>query len=49
MPQYITIPEGDHLKRAIAMFEMKWGFPQCAGVIDGGHTAIIALPYTVPH
>ena len=34
MPNYITVPEGDHLKQTIAMFERKWGFPQHAGATD---------------
>ena len=42
MPHYIKVPEGDHLKETIAMFKRKWGFPQCAGAIDGSHIPIIA-------
>ena len=40
-PRYIKVPKGNHLKQTIAVFERKWGFPQCAGTIDGNHIPII--------
>ena len=41
-PIYIKIPTEQQLKEIIDMFEKKWGFPQCAGAIDGSHIPIIA-------
>ena len=42
MPMYIKWPEGDCLQQVIDIFEHKWGYPQCGGVIDGSHIPIIA-------
>ena len=36
-------PNGDSLKEVINGFEHKWGFPQCAGAVDGTHIAITSL------
>ena len=41
-PIYIKIPTEQQLKETIDLFEKKWGFPQCAGAIDGSHIPIIA-------
>ena len=38
--RYITIPKGDDLKQVIATYKGKWGFPMCAGAIDGTHVPI---------
>ena len=37
LPKYIRTPCGDNLKDVIDGFEHKWGFPQCAGAVDGTH------------
>ena len=42
MEVYIKCPTGEELKRAVARFEEKWGFPQCVGAIDGSHVPIAA-------
>lgn len=40
--RYITIPKGDDLKQVMATYKEKWGFPVCAGAIDGTHVPIKA-------
>lgn len=42
MPQFIKVPQGNHLREIVNGFRDKWGFPQCAGAIDGTHVPIIA-------
>ena len=42
LPRYIKVPTGDSLKEVINGFEHKWGFPQCAGAVDGTHIAIMS-------
>ena len=37
LPKYIRIPSWDNLKD-VEGFEYKWGFPQCAGAVDGIHS-----------
>ena len=38
----ITFPQGQDLRQVIDGYEQKWGFPMCAGAIDGTHIPIIA-------
>jgi len=40
--RYINIRERDDLKQVIATYKGKWGFPMCAGAIDGPHVPIKA-------
>ncbi|XP_077091696.1 uncharacterized protein LOC143744162 [Siphateles boraxobius] len=42
MPEFIQLPEGDALREVVQGFQMRCGFPQCAGAIDGSHIPIIA-------
>lgn len=42
MPQFIKVPQGNDLRDIFNGFRDKWGFPQCAGAIDGTHVPIIA-------
>ena len=37
----IYIPKNDELKSILETYREKWGFPVCAGAIDGTHTPII--------
>ena len=39
-PKYVSIAKGDELTRVIANYKEKWGFPMCAGAIDGTHIPI---------
>ena len=43
MDLYINFPMGDALREVIEGFEDKWGYPQCAGAIDGSHISISAF------
>ena len=38
---YVRIPAGEDLDIVINGFEAKWGFPQCAGAVNGMHIPII--------
>ena len=42
MKEYISFPTGPDLKRIVDSFERRWGFPQCAGAIDGSRIPISA-------
>ena len=42
MKEYIFFPTGPDLKGVVDGFESRWGFPQCAGAIDGSHIPISA-------
>ena len=42
MPKHIKWPQVDKLQEVIDVFEHKWGYPQCAGAIDGSHIPILA-------
>ena len=39
-PKYLTIAKGDKLLRIIESNREKWGFPMCAGEINGSHIPI---------
>ena len=38
----ISFPKGEDLLQVIRSYEDAWGFPMCAGAIDGTHNAIRA-------
>ena len=40
------IPSEDGLKKVVDGFKHKFGFPQCAGMVDGTHVLIVTLNYT---
>ena len=40
LKMYIKFPTGDSLRRVTDGFKCKWGFPQCAGAIDGTHSPL---------
>ena len=42
LPKYIAIPMGEALKDVVEGFKNKWGFPQCAGAVDGTHIPIVS-------
>ena len=37
---YISFPTGDALEEVVEGFKERWGFPQCAGSIDGSHISV---------
>ena len=39
---YIKFPVGESLERVVDGFQRWWGFPQCAGPIDGSHIPVAA-------
>uniref|UniRef100_A0A3P9JJZ1 DDE Tnp4 domain-containing protein n=1 Tax=Oryzias latipes TaxID=8090 RepID=A0A3P9JJZ1_ORYLA len=42
MREYIKLPEGVELQTVLLGSKNRWGFPQCAGAIDGSHIPVIA-------
>ncbi|CAB4038253.1 Hypothetical predicted protein, partial [Paramuricea clavata] len=42
LSKVITFPRRQDLQQIIDGYEQKWGFPMCAGAIDGTHIPIIA-------
>ena len=42
LKHYLYFPTGAQLDDVIRGFESKWGFPQCAGAIDGSHIPVRA-------
>ncbi len=42
LPKYISIPYGEELRNVIDGFSNSFGFPQCAGAVDGTHIPIIS-------
>ena len=40
MNLYISFPTGEQLNEVVQGFKDKWGFPQCAGSIDGSHISV---------
>ena len=39
---FLTVPKGDDLSEVMRLYRSKWGFPACAGAIDGTHIPIQA-------
>ena len=39
---FLTVPKGDDLSEVMRIYKEKWGFPACAGAIDGTHIPIQA-------
>jgi hypothetical protein len=42
LSKFIKFPRGQQLWQVIDDYESRWGFPMCAGAIDGTHIPIIA-------
>ena len=42
LPQYIKFPQGKAIDDMVSGFKQKFGFPQCAGIIDGSHIPIVS-------
>ena len=42
LSKVISFPQGDQLLHVIDGYDRKWGFPMCAGAIDGTHIPILA-------
>ena len=41
LPRYVCIPKDEKLRDIVDGFDACWGFPQCAGAIDGTHIPIL--------
>ena len=41
LSRYVSIPQDSRLREVVDGFEVRWGFPQVAGAIDGTHIPII--------
>ena len=39
---FLLVPKGEDLKEVMKIYRKKWGFPACAGAIDGTHVPIQA-------
>ena len=42
LDKYVTFPADNDLQHVIYGFDNTWGFPNCAGAVDGTHIPIIA-------
>ena len=42
LPRYIRFPTGDALREVVDGFKREYGFPQCAGAVDGTHIPIVS-------
>ena len=42
LPTVVCFPEGENLLQLIQCYEEQWGFPMCAGAIDGTHIPVLA-------
>ena len=42
LPKHIRFPSSDGLREVVDCFKHKFGFPQCAGVVDGTHVPIVS-------
>ena len=40
--RFLSIPKGDDLREVMRLYKQKWGFPLCAGAVDGTHIRIQA-------
>ena len=41
---FLSVPKGQDLRDIMTLYKDKWGFPSCAGAIDGTHIPIQAPP-----
>ena len=50
LAKYIRFPNSDGLREVVDGFKHKFGFPQCAGVVDGTHVPIVSpVEYPADH
>ena len=42
LPTVVSFPEGENLLQIIRRYEEKWGFPMCAGAVDGTQIPVLA-------
>lgn len=42
LPKYVQFQSGENLKEVVDGFKHKFGFPQCAGAVDGTHIPILS-------
>ncbi|KAF7642334.1 hypothetical protein LDENG_00259930 [Lucifuga dentata] len=44
-PQYLHTPSAAEIEEIVRGSRDRWGFPQCAGAVDGTHICILAPPH----
>ena len=42
LPTVVSFPEGENLLQIIRRYEENWGFPMCAGAVDGTYIPVLA-------
>ena len=49
MPRYVKMPKDQQFREILSGFENVWGFPLCAGAVDGTHIPITGFLQETRH